>query len=252
MLTYVFLRFTYFFTYYSKVERIKRRIYSKEGSDGAKSFENTKSIKIYFSTEALPNEIFIERIRFKVSPFVQNVRQCAGCWQFGHTKNFCKSKKIICVHCGLDHEYQHEKSDCHNRPAKCINCSLNHDANDKSCNKYISIKEINTAAAYQGISIQHARDVLRADTQNKFRREKLNMNYADVVGQKRKRIEENDEDLYTKEEINGVSLKVLFNNLERMTRIFEALAEQNNTIIKQNAQILEHFLASRSQQQERT
>ena len=236
----------------SKIERLKRKASKEELQRGASEYIVTKTVKIFFNTERLPDEIFIETFYFRVEPFVQRVRQCTGCWRYGHSKNFCKTKSIVCLHCSRDHEFNQEESDCANLPAKCINCDMEHKANDRSCSKYISLNEINTAAAYQGISIQQARDTLRADSFNTYRRGKLGVSYSNVVTQnnKRKRTENEHEEY----ECSGSSPNAsdLYNFLGKITKIFEAMTEQNNTIIKQNAEILNHFLLKKGDLQTTT
>ena len=239
----------------SKIQRMKKRANSSKSDSETPVYEPTKSVKVQFSTEHLPNEVFIEKFAFKVVPYIQNVRQCFKCWAFGHTKPFCKKQEPICVQCGQEHQFDSKSSACAKEPAKCINCSLNHMANDRDCRKYMELKEINTTAAYQGVSIQHARSILRADSHNRYRQEKLNYSYAGVTSGLRTGVKRRRDDDYheaSNSDNNFQQITELFSSLEKITSLIANLAEQNNMIIKQNQDILNYFLALKSPQSKKT
>jgi hypothetical protein len=72
--------------------------------------------------------------RLAVRQYYPNPLRCMVCCQYGHTKNWCKTKEEpICKNCGKE---KHENdTECQN-PKKCVNCKPPNDKHgsfDKDC-----------------------------------------------------------------------------------------------------------------------
>ena len=99
--------------------------------------ENNKEI---YNIKALQNKIIqIEPLRVKKN----NIIQCMGCQQYGHTKSYC-NKPFMCVKCGGTHNSKECKKN-KETPAKCALCEGNHPVNYNGCEHYHNlIKRNNT------------------------------------------------------------------------------------------------------------
>ena len=87
----------------SKFERFHKRV--SDESEGISKLVPTQSLKIFFSSDTLPDDIKINKFRCNVKPYVQMVLQCSKCWRYGHPRMYCRSKCDICAHCGTAHAY---------------------------------------------------------------------------------------------------------------------------------------------------
>lgn len=105
-----------------KVERMKRK--DQEGN-----LINTENLKILVEGKKVPRAFKIFSAPFKASLFIFPVRQCQGCWKYGHSTVKCRSKRS-CQNCGELHDQA--TNECPNQP-KCINCKKDHGAASKNC-----------------------------------------------------------------------------------------------------------------------
>ena len=130
----------------SKVERLHR---SKKFN-----FAPTNLMKVWFTTETLPEIIVFMAERFKVRPFVDKVYQCYNCQKFGHTASICTSQ-TKCVVCAGDHKLDN----CPNREngiKKCVNCGGEHTASFGKCNFIIKDRKAQELRANEGLSYSEA------------------------------------------------------------------------------------------------
>lgn len=112
------------------------------------------SVAIAFATEeeanrAIRNRLYIAGISVRVTKFhtVAPTTQCTNCQGFGHLDSYCR-KQASCGLCGDKHSTQQHycsvckskgKSCTHLSP-KCVNCTGDHQANSKTCQVYLAIK----------------------------------------------------------------------------------------------------------------
>lgn len=128
--------------------KVKRMI-KGSGSNAIK----TKTMKLYFPAEALPDYIILMNERFKVTPFLDPPVQCYNCQRFGHNAKFCKNK-TRCVICSEEHRH----IDCPNKnnTKKCANCKENHTSNYGGCQKMKEAKEIQKIKVNENLSYRDA------------------------------------------------------------------------------------------------
>ena len=119
------------------------------------------TVKIMLKSEndlgkALHQELFIDCIYYKTTPFVQNgiqIVRCFKCQKFGHISANCQPTEK-CGHCSENHLFR----DCPNRnqESKCANCNLKHPANYIQCDVYI--KQLQTVMKSRGLDQSTARN----------------------------------------------------------------------------------------------
>lgn len=140
-----------------KIERIFKKI--------DEVLTPTNTIKIFFHTNSLPEQVKFFGVTVKVYPYVFNVLQCKRCYRFGHSLNNC-SRNSACPECSNEHTVANEKC---NLSKRCINCKGNHSALDKSCLKFIEQKEIKHAMATKNISLSHAKNLFNSGCLNHYK-----------------------------------------------------------------------------------
>lgn len=138
-----------------QLERMKRRFIDKETKESRTRL--TSFIIVTYEGNVLPEfvTLFEGAIRMKIRPFMEPVRQCFGCFQYGHFKRFCREDRK-CMVCGEDIH-----GECHAEP-KYINCGEKHKANDKQkCVLYEYNYNLKRVMADRNMSIHEARQVIR-------------------------------------------------------------------------------------------
>jgi hypothetical protein len=130
-----------------------------------------------FATRNLPEHILCGYERFAVRQYYPNPLRCMMCCQYGHTKNWCKTKEEpICKNCGKE---KHENdTECPN-PKKCVNCKPPNDKHgsfDKDCQTRIKENIIIRMKIDRGISYGMARKIF----DQKIDHEK--QSYAEAAG----------------------------------------------------------------------
>ena len=130
-----------------KIERLKKR-------QGNNTWEDSLSLKLTFSGNALPNAVSIYHSYYRIKPFVGPPLQCYNCQRMGHTAPSCKAN-TRCLLCGENHN----KNECTKREEnfKCANCSGNHKANSINCTRYKIAKDIESVRAYNNKTYQEAK-----------------------------------------------------------------------------------------------
>ena len=79
-------------------------------------------------------------MKFKLRAYMPGPLRCKNCLQYNHTSKNC-SNKPRCLHCGkqghnIDNCGNHNEADI-----RCANCGGGHTADDKSCLKYIQVRD---------------------------------------------------------------------------------------------------------------
>ncbi|KYN28601.1 Nucleic-acid-binding protein from mobile element jockey [Trachymyrmex cornetzi] len=139
------------------------RMYRRKWDEKSKKSINVKSdnIVIIMKGENLCREIsiFDSRVKLRVRPYIQSVRQCYNCYKFGHIKQFCKSN-TVCINCGREAHGLCEAESC------CRNCGGTHRSTFRQCSVLEKNRSINTIMAYRNVSFHKARLILegREDT----------------------------------------------------------------------------------------
>ncbi|CAB3222491.1 unnamed protein product [Arctia plantaginis] len=122
----------------------------------------SEAIKICFKGGILPQYISAYGCRFKVDTYSFPVTQCTGCWQFGHIKKFCPSKKILCPKCG---SASHDNCDI--KVFKCLNCKGDHLVLEKTCPFYVREKEIRNIMSKEQVTYRKALQLYAEMRKNK-------------------------------------------------------------------------------------
>lgn len=138
------------------VHRFSRRT----ESNGTIQYIPTKTVKITFQAEHLPQYVYLYSVRFPVDKYQLPVLQCNNCWMFGHKGTLCR-RNAICKTCSEEHP----SSECDKPTPKCVNCKLSHPANSTQCTVYQSQKRINKVRSDRNISYQEAKQTLEDLTQ---------------------------------------------------------------------------------------
>lgn len=132
-----------------KISRVERFILGK-----GESLRTTKTMKIWFEAENLPEYVNLMFQRFKVSPYIERAFQCYNCQKFGHLAVNCRNK-ITCLLCAGNHKV----SDCPNKETntkKCTNCTKDHSANFAGCPFMMREKEVQKIRAKNNLTYRDA------------------------------------------------------------------------------------------------
>jgi hypothetical protein len=92
---------------------------------------NQWTVTVTFSGKKLPSHVELDRCLFPVREYYYPVRQCFGCWRYGHSIKQCKSAKR-CGNCSKTHEKEETYEKCE-ETAHCAHCQGNHASNDQNC-----------------------------------------------------------------------------------------------------------------------
>ncbi|KYQ47207.1 hypothetical protein ALC60_13777 [Trachymyrmex zeteki] len=103
--------------------------------DGKTEYVTSRTIRIKFAGQMLPQEVFLFKIRHEVRSYIPLPRICYACHRVGHVSAACKSTPR-CLHCGNDKHNEASVCQMQDEASKCINCKGNHWANDRTCPDY--------------------------------------------------------------------------------------------------------------------
>lgn len=116
--------------------------------------EQTKSVRIIFRANKLPDYVVIYHTKIYISPFVGRVKLCKKCFRYGHYQEQCKSSEEKCGRCG---ESAHDNLE--NCIIKCIHCGLQHLATNPVCEEFKRQKNIKYFMAKNNIGYYEALDL---------------------------------------------------------------------------------------------
>jgi hypothetical protein len=85
--------------------------------DGSQGYEDTDSVRITFSGNAVPRMVEIYGLRTPVRIYTPKLMHCENCLGFNHTKKYCSSA-VRCAKCGE----RHETAVCQAQRPRCRNC----------------------------------------------------------------------------------------------------------------------------------
>lgn len=149
-----------------QIERMKRR-YVDEKTKKSK-FKLTDLIIVTYEGNVLPDHItlFDGIIRSRVRAFMEPVRQCFGCFAYGHFRKTCRAIRK-CMVCGKDYH-----GECKEKPT-CINCGESHIAIDKKrCILYEYNLNLKKTMTDRNMSIYEARKIVKTRFKKRYRVEK--------------------------------------------------------------------------------
>jgi len=114
------------------IHRLNRRI----KTDNEIKYTPFRTVCIKFSSQSLPQYIYLYNCKYVVSPYIPKARICFKCFKVGHVSKSCKGKSR-CIYCGKD---KHDSTKTCPRlriPYNCINCAGNHLATSHLCPEVI-------------------------------------------------------------------------------------------------------------------
>ena len=100
----------------------------------------TETVILSFQSEQLlPGTIHFGMLKFKLRAYVPSPMRCKSCLGYGHTSKHC-THQPRCLHCGnTGHNY--DACVIKNEAARCANCGGGHVASDKTCPKFIQMRD---------------------------------------------------------------------------------------------------------------
>ena len=116
---------------------------------------DNNAILLTFTSNFVPDTIYIEHARIKVKKYYRRPTQCFKCYEYGHGYDKCKNKRK-CPHCSGTHEpVEH----CNN-PGYCFLCEGDHSPKSRNCPRYLFEQEALEIANNQFISIGSAKQIV--------------------------------------------------------------------------------------------
>ena len=113
------------------------------------------AILLTFTTNYVPDYIFIEHSRIKVKKFYRRPTQCFKCFEFGHGVDNCKNLKK-CNKCSGEHK---SLENCTNS-TYCFLCEGDHSPRSRDCPRFKFEQEVLDVANNQYISIGNAKQMV--------------------------------------------------------------------------------------------
>ncbi|XP_046393616.1 uncharacterized protein LOC124161312 [Ischnura elegans] len=118
---------------------------------------NATSIILKFTSDSLPDKVFVGYTSYPVRPYIPNPVRCFNCQLFGHISSRCRGT-AACARCG---EGKHENENCSSK-AHCVNCDGDHPVYSRDCPKLKDEKKIVEIKTLEKISYLEARKKLNA------------------------------------------------------------------------------------------
>lgn len=120
-------------------------------NEDMKTRSATGKMVLTFDLYRLPSIVDVAWYKCKVDHYIPNPMMCKNCQRLGHTNKRCKGE-ATCPQCSLP---PHDKEKC--TRTLCTNCSGDHSSTDKSCPRYIQMKEILKIKTKEYCSLGEAR-----------------------------------------------------------------------------------------------
>lgn len=140
-----------------QLERMKRRYIDEKTKES--TFKLTDLIIVTYEGNILPEAVTLYAgvIKLRLRAFMEPVRQCFGCFEYGHYRQTCRHTNRKCMVCGKDFH-----GECNAEPS-CINCGGKHIATDKKkCAVYEYNLNLKKTMANRNISIYDAKKIIKS------------------------------------------------------------------------------------------
>lgn len=202
-----------------KLEKMKRRYVDEKTKES--TFRFTDQIMITFEGNELPERVSLygKVLWLKIRAFMEPVKQCFGCYEYGHFRQWCRYNGKRCMVCGKNFHGKCEE------PPKCINCGGNHVATDKKkCEVYEYNLNLKKTMADRNISIHEAKKIVKRPNfrrqAERYRESSQNRNREEVQ-KVREGYDQGSRGWYEKE--NNFNF-----NVQRVRRSYAEIARSNN------------------------
>ena len=116
---------------------------------------DNNAILLTFTSNFIPDMIYIDHSRIKVKKFYRRPTQCFKCFEYGHGHDKCKNTRK-CSHCSGEHE---PVENCTNA-SHCFLCEGDHSPKSRNCQRYKFEQEVLDVANNQYISIGSAKHIV--------------------------------------------------------------------------------------------
>ena len=131
------------------------RLRKKSFKNGVSEWTEGVAILVTVKGDRLPTEIKIGEghVGLRVFPYVEPVKQCYNCFEYGHIQKFCKAPKkcLVCL------EREHGRCE---KTAVCMNCRGNHTSLSKTCWMYQRERAIRKVMAYKNVAYITAKGIV--------------------------------------------------------------------------------------------
>lgn len=136
------------------VKSVQRRYKNVVDKDGKIIKVPRQQVILTFDRLALPQSVFIYKLRHNVEVWYSPVTQCFNCLRYGHTSKQCKSQKK-CKNCG--DVLNTGETRCAECKTSCIHCDTNdHNSTSKECPMYLKQKRTKEAMANLNLTFKEA------------------------------------------------------------------------------------------------
>ena len=116
---------------------------------------DNNAILLTFTSNFIPDMIYIDHSRIKVKKYYRRPTQCFKCYEYGHGHDKCKNYRK-CSHCSGEHE---PVENCANT-SHCFLCEGEHSPKSRNCPRYKFEQEVLDVANNQFISIGSAKQIV--------------------------------------------------------------------------------------------
>ena len=146
----IYSRDLYYYEDWEILEMCPSSVYKVQKLKG-----DNNAILLTFTSNFVPDTIYIEHTRIKVKKFYRRPTQCFKCYEYGHGYDKCKNTRK-CPHCSGTHELVEH---CTN-PGHCFLCEGDHSPKSRNCPRYLFEQEALEIANNQFISIGSAKQIV--------------------------------------------------------------------------------------------
>ena len=116
---------------------------------------DNNAILLTFTSNFIPDMIFIDHSRIKVKKYYHRPTQCFKCFEYGHGHDKCKNPRK-CSRCSGEHE---PLENCANE-SHCFLCEGDHSPKSRNCPRYRFEQDVLDVANNQFISIGSAKQIV--------------------------------------------------------------------------------------------
>ena len=131
---------------------------------------DNNAILLTFSSEYIPDTIYIDHSRIRVKKYYRRPTQCFKCYEYGHGYDKCRNARK-CSQCSGEHEFV---KNCENA-SHCFLCEGDHSPKSRNCPRFQFEQEVLDVANNQFISIGSAKRIVMGANKTP------NSSYAKVI-----------------------------------------------------------------------